>query len=167
MDSLPSSCAGSRSKGVSSESYGARQTVIRLARADDAERIAVLCQQLGYSVSSEEARRRLEYIHQEDRHIVYVAELPHGHVGGWVHVHARSLLVVDLHAEIGGLVVDEGCRGRGIGKLLMQHAEEWARGQGCRTVYLRSNAIRKGAHVFYERVGYSVVKTSLTFCKTL
>lgn len=152
---------------MNSESCGDRQIIIRLARTDDAEPIAVLCQQLGYPVSSEEARRRLEHIHREDRHVVYVAELPDGHVAGWVHVHARSLLLVDLHAEIGGLVVDEGHRGRGIGKLLMQRAEEWARGQGCWAVYLRSNIIRKGAHAFYERVGYSVVKTSLTLCKAL
>jgi GNAT superfamily N-acetyltransferase len=152
---------------VGSESCDDRQTTVRVARLDDAERIARLCQQLGYPVSSEEARRRLERIHQEDRHVVYVAELADGRIAGWVHVCARFLVVVDLHAEIGGLVVDEGYRGCGIGKLLMQHAEEWARGQGCWTVYLRSNVVRTGAHAFYEKIGYSVIKTSLTFHKAL
>jgi GNAT superfamily N-acetyltransferase len=152
---------------MGSESNEDRQTAIRLARPDDAERIAMLCQQLGYSVSGGEARRRLEHILFENRHVVYVAESPDGYVVGWVHVHARSLMVVDRHAEIGGLVVDEDYRGCGIGRRLMQHAEEWARGQGCRTVYLRSNVIRKNAHAFYKKVGYSVVKTSLTFCKAL
>jgi GNAT superfamily N-acetyltransferase len=146
---------------MGSESYGDYQIIVRVARTGDAEQIARLCQQLGYPVSGEEARRRLERIHQEGRHVVYVAELPDGHLVGWVHVYARFLVVVDLHAEIGGLVVDEGYRGCGIGKLLMRHAEEWARGQGCWTVYLRSNAIRTGAHAFYERIGYSVIKTSL------
>jgi GNAT superfamily N-acetyltransferase len=167
MDPLPSSMQGRRNTEVDSESCGDCQATIRVARVGDAERIARLCRQLGYPVSSEEARRRLERIHQEDRHVVYVAELADGQLVGWVHVYAGFLVVVDLHAEIGGLVVDEGHRGCGIGKLLMRQAEEWARGQGCWTVYLRSNAIRTGAHAFYKRIGYSVIKTSLTFYKAL
>jgi GNAT superfamily N-acetyltransferase len=65
------------------------------------------------------------------------------------------------------LVVDEACRGQGIGHLLIRQAEQWAWEQGSSTMCVRSNAIRKGAHAFYERAGYENIKTSLTFRKTL
>ena len=154
-------------RGESLETCKDDQATVRPANPGDAERIATLCQQLGYPVSQQEVRWRLGHIHREERHIVYVAELSNGYVVGCVHVFARLLLLVDLHAEVGALVIDEGYQGRGIGRLLMQHTEQWARQQGCWAVYLRSNIVRKEAHLFYERIGYKVIKTSLTFFKAL
>lgn len=143
------------------------QATIRLASAGDAGRIAVLCQQLGYPASRKQVQRRLHQIQQDEGHAVYVAEQSDGHIVGWVHVHLRQLVVANLQAEIGGLVVDESYRRHGIGRLLMERAEQWAREKGCRAVHLRSNIVRKGAHVFYERLGYSNVKTSRVFHKVL
>jgi GNAT superfamily N-acetyltransferase len=138
-----------------------------LASARDAERIAALCQQLGYPASQEEVRRRLNPIQQDEQHAVYVAALPDGRVVGWVHVYVCQLLVADPQAEIGGLVVDEDYRRSGVGRLLMQQAEQWAREKGCWAVYLRSNVVRKDAHAFYEGIGYSSAKTSMAFRKAL
>jgi N-acetylglutamate synthase-like GNAT family acetyltransferase len=143
------------------------QMIIRLASPEDAKCIAVLCHQLGYPTTQEEMQRRLNQIQEEERHAVYVAELSNGHVVGWVHVYVSQLVITDRQAEIGGLVVDEGCRHYGIGELLMQQAEHWARAKKCWAVYLRSNLVRKGAHIFYERIGYSNVKTLLAFRKIL
>ncbi len=69
--------------------------------------------------------------------------------------------------EIRGLVVDESRRGAGLGRGLMEHAEEWARGRGVRVIRLRSNVVRGGAHAFYARLGYSLVKTQHIFSKKL
>ena len=55
----------------------------------------------------------------------------------------------------------------GIGKLLMERAEMWAREHGCKIVSLRSNVIRERAHAFYERLGYKHVKTQKSFRKVL
>jgi GNAT superfamily N-acetyltransferase len=143
------------------------EATIRLASDGDVTPIAALCHQLGYPVSREEIRRRLDQIQRDDRHAVYVAELPGERVIGWVHVYVRHLLVADPQAEIGGLVVDEGHRRRGTGRRLMQRAERWAREKRCWAVHLRSNVVRKRAHAFYERIGYSVVKTQLAFRKVL
>lgn len=129
--------------------------------------MAVLCQQLGYPASQEEVQRRLNQIQQDERHAVYVAELEDGRVVGWVHAYVCQLVVIDLHAEIGGLVVDEGHRHRGVGRLLMRQVEQWAREEGCWAVHLRSNAVRKDAHAFYEGIGYRNVKTSMVFRKAL
>lgn len=74
---------------------------------------------------------------------------------------------VDLPAEIGGLIVDENERGCGIGQRLMQHAQQWANEQGCKNILVRSNIARQQAHDFYQKIGYSKIKTSLVFHKVL
>jgi N-acetylglutamate synthase-like GNAT family acetyltransferase len=140
--------------------------IIRLATAEDAKRITVLCEQLGYPTSQEEVQRRLNQIRQDERHAVYVGELD-SHVIGWAHVYVCRLMITELQAEIGGLVVDEHYRRSGAGRLLMQRAEQWARENECSAIYLRSNVIRKDAHAFYERIGYNKFKTSLVFRKAL
>lgn len=144
------------------------QARVRLASTADIEQLAMLCQHLGYLVSPAEVQQRFDQIQHDECHTVYVAERPDGQqVIGWVHVYTRQLLLTDLQAEIGGLVVDERYRQSGIGRLLMQHAEEWARKKGCEAVTLRSNVLRKDAHIFYEKVGYRSVKTLMAFYKAL
>ncbi len=49
----------------------------------------------------------------------------------------------------------------------MERAEHWAREKGLRSIFLRSNIIRKDAHTFYQALGYSVVKTQYAFRKAL
>jgi len=139
---------------------------IRLARIGDAERVAELATQLGYPTTAEETRLRLAQVEQAEGHAIYVAELD-SQVVGWIHVCVRPLVQVERVAEIEGLVVDEACRGQGVGRLLVQQAERWAWEQGSGTMYVRSNVVREGAHAFYERAGYENIKTSLTFRKTL
>jgi GNAT superfamily N-acetyltransferase len=84
-----------------------------------------------------------------------------------VHVRAVPLLTREACAEIGGLVVDEFLRGRGIGGRLMAAAEEWSRHRGFSALRLRSNVIRDEAHAFYRRQGFGSSKTSLLFTKPL
>jgi len=142
--------------------------IVRAATETDAGWISVLCGQLGYPSSAEEARGRLRIIFELPAHAAYVAqEEESGNVVGWVHVFIPRLLVSDSQAEIGGLVVDEGLRGRGVGRMLMRQAEVWALAQGCRAIRLRSNIVREGAHGFYERLGYSRLKTQTVFRKSL
>lgn len=140
--------------------------VIRLARVKDAGHTTELATQLGYPTTLEQMRRRLAQVLEAEDHAVYVAELD-GRVVGWIHVCVRPLVQVDRAAEIEGVVVDEACRGRGIGRLLIRQIERWVRERGCDTIYVRSNIIRERAHGFYERLGYENIKTSLTFRKVL
>ncbi len=46
-------------------------------------------------------------------------------------------------------------RGQGIGAALMADAEARARASGCTLLQFTSNAERKRAHSFYERLGYA------------
>ncbi len=138
--------------------------VVRPATAGDAERVAPLSTQLGYPASETEMERRIRRTQQDRDQALFVAEAD-GVVAGWIQVFVRVLLMHDSEAEVGGLVIEDNCRRRGIGRLLMQKAEQWAHEKGCKTVYLRTNVIRKEAHVFYEKLGYKVVKTQTAFRK--
>lgn len=146
---------------MSNSNYAIRQAI-----AQDADAMANLSHQLGYSTTVSAVQHRLAQMHSAN-HAVYVAEIPNIGVVGWIHAHLCLLLQTDLHAEIGGLVVDENYRECGIGRQLLLQMEQWASQQGCKSVYLRSNIIRKQAHIFYEKMGYSYIKTSLAFHKHL
>ena len=56
--------------------------------------------------------------------------------------------------HIDELVVDETCRGRGIGTQLLNAIVEIAKKCGCRRVELDSAFHRQAAHKFYEREGF-------------
>lgn len=139
---------------------------VRLATIADAAAIARLSGQLGYASTTDEIARRLADLNGNGEHAVYVADRD-GMPVGWVHVAVSHSLLADTPAEIAGLVIEEHNRSRGIGRLLMEHAEQWARDKGCRSVRLRSNVVRFRAHTFYEGLGYRVTKSQKVFCKDL
>ena len=139
---------------------------IRPARPADAAALAHLATQLGYPSSQEQVHQRLASLARDPEHVVQVA-VRDGQVVGWVHAFVCRLLESDPYAEIGGVVVDESCRGQGAGRLLLHHVERWARQKGCRAVSLRCNVLREQAHGFYEGLGYRRIKTQHTFRKEL
>lgn len=141
-------------------------TKIRFAMAEDAAPIAQLSGQLGYASTADETARRLGELGRNSEHAVLVAESG-GVLLGWVHVHVSHSLTTDTPAEIAGLVVDEQQRGHGIGRILMEHAQQWAHDNGCHSVRLRSNVVRSNAHAFYEKLGYEQIKTQKAFQKAL
>ena len=157
---------------VGSDAVGAKLVAgVRLARLEDAARIAELSGQLGYPATAEEVERRLRQLEGDPQHVVFLAELRDapkaGAIIGWVHVHEVRLVESDPRAEVSGLIVADGYQGRGAGRLLMEHAEQWARSRGFQTLLLRSNVIRGAAHAFYEKLGYEIVKSQKVFCKKL
>jgi GNAT superfamily N-acetyltransferase len=139
---------------------------VRISQPEDAESIATLCHQLGYPTSPEAVKQRCQSMQANDQHIVYVA-LVNEAVVGWVHGHVCDLVITPPQILILGLVVDEHHRGCGIGRLLMQHIEQWAEEKACDTILVRSNVIRTDAHLFYQHVGYENIKQSKVFAKRL
>jgi GNAT superfamily N-acetyltransferase len=135
-------------------------------RSSDAEAVAVLCGQLGYPATTEQIARRWSAITSQPGQAVFVA-VRGDRVVGWLHAATRPILEFDLSAEIWGLVVDETARGSGIGRMLLEAAEQWAVDAGCGGMRVRSRVERSRAHAFYEREGYSKVKTQHVFEKPL
>ena len=140
------------------------EITVRAAVAADGSSIAALSGQLGYPARVGEVKRRVSEI-TEDRNCELLVAESGGKVVAWLLIHLYRLVTSDCLAQVAGLVVDEDHRNKGIGALLMEKAEEWARTRDCRGVMLRSRSARKGAHRFYERLGYSDVKTQDVFLK--
>jgi len=140
---------------------------VRRAAAADIPQFPELCNQLGYPSSEEEVRARFGGIDAAADHGLFVAETADGRLAGFLHVFVIRTMESEPRAEIGGLVVDAVQRSHGVGTLLMERAENWAREHGCKIVSLRSNVIRERAHAFYERLGYKHVKTQKSFRKLL
>ncbi len=140
---------------------------VRLAEPADAPAFASLSTQLGYPSTVEDAGRRLAAIREASCGEVFVAAEGSGPPIGWIHVFIAIRLESAPFAEIGGLVVDEARRGEGVGEALVRAGETWACGRGVATIRVRSNVLRTDAHGFYERRGYSRMKTQQVFTKDL
>jgi GNAT superfamily N-acetyltransferase len=122
---------------------------------------------LSYPSTPEEIARRLQGLQRTAETSVFVAELETGDIAGWIAVFVYRTVEADARAEVSGLVVDERYRSQRVGEHLLARAEEWARGNGCQAIGLRSNVIRDRAHKFYERHGYAHIKTQKAFRKQL
>jgi GNAT superfamily N-acetyltransferase len=144
----------------------ASAVTIRPARQSDAGAIATLTKQLGYEVAPSEVAERLSRLLTRDDQQFSIAVLDDQPVG-WIHMVVTEYVESGAFVVIGGLVVDRKHRKRGIGRLLLAHAENWALGRGCSIVRLWSSAARTEAHAFYQHVGYANIKTQYSFVKSL
>ncbi len=148
-------------------SLDATNLVVRPASPSDADRIAELSDNLGYPVSAAKIAGRIERYLERDRDIVLVAADPNGEVIGWIHGSELDLLETGRRGEILGLVVDVRFRGHGIGRMLVERVETWARNRGLPLLSVRSNIVREESHPFYERLGYAKAKTQHVYRKQL
>ena len=64
-------------------------------------------------------------------------------------------------AWVEDVVVDEKARGRGVGKLLTEHAIQVAREHGAHSVDLTSRPSREAANALYQRVGFEQRETNV------
>ncbi len=144
----------------------ATEVTIRAATPADVPAVARLAGQLGYAATPEEVAGRFAAEREDSRHALLVAESA-GAVIAWMGLAEERSILHEPRVEILGLVVDEAHRSAAIGLKLVERAEQWARERGCRTVLVRSNVIRDRAHRFYERLGYTTVKSQKVFNKVL
>src|SRR5580692_104536 len=140
---------------------------VRTAQPRDSDRIAELAGQLGYPCTGKEVSERLSQMQDAHQYAVLVAELPTGQIAGWIGLHVFRAVELETVAEISGLIVDEDIRSCGIGKVLLDAADEWARRVGCNVISVRSNIKRDRAHQFYANNGYEHVKTQKELRKKL
>jgi len=140
---------------------------IRKATEKDAKKIADLACQMGHSMTEAEAKERVTSIdRQKDYNLLFVAE-EDSNILGFVSVYITDEILNGPQARIGGLVVDSNARGKGVGRILMTAAEDWAKEKGSQTMKLSSSMERVEAHKFYEKIGYTKSKEQAAFKKTL
>lgn len=139
---------------------------VRRAEIGDAEAIARLASELGYTATPEQISERLSALLAAATHFVFVAATPTGLLG-WIHTERRLLLESGEKAEIVGLIVGSQVRRLGVGRSLMAAAERWAAAQQLKSVTVRSNIVRLESHPFYEGLGYVRKKTQHSYAKAL
>ena len=132
---------------------------IRPATAADASRIAALSGELGYPSHPADIASRLARLMVSDTDLVVVAERPEAGVVGWIHAAEQERLESGRHCEILGLVVGGTARGGGVGRALVTAVQSWAAARGLPEVTVRSNIARAESHPFYERLGFTRIKT--------
>jgi len=129
--------------------------VVRLAGHADTAAIAALATQLGYPSAAHEAEARLARLKDHPDIRAYVAEQA-GRVVGVIGLMAFPAFHRDgFHGYITALVVDQGHRGEGAGRALLDAAEAWFAERGVKRVNLTTALHREDAHEFYEKRGYT------------
>ncbi len=132
---------------------------VRAMRQGDLPSLEPLLVQLGYDIAQDEVARRLSAVIEAPGHCLEVAERE-GCIVGFIHFYARAAIEKPPEVIVQALVVDDSLRGGGIGRKLMQRAEEWAAANGHPSVALGTQTSRDDAHAFYQRLGYRVAATS-------
>lgn len=141
---------------------------IRPVGVADAARIAVLLGQLGYPTDGVRVRARLDDWLADQRSVL-IAAAAGDLVVGVAALHVMPLLEHDgRRGRLVALVVDDSCRGQGVGRGLVAEVEREAGRLGCRDLEITSARVREAAHGFYRGLGYEdVCGTSARFLKAL
>jgi GNAT superfamily N-acetyltransferase len=130
------------------------ELVIRNAKDDDAEALSILLTQLGYPQESTFIIRKLREFSDGTSARVFVAEENRDVLG---------FLTFDSHTAfhrdgrigiITAMCVLESGRSRGIGRQLVEHAESFAKENGCVRIAVASGMHRMETHTFYRNLGY-------------
>jgi GNAT superfamily N-acetyltransferase len=98
--------------------------------------------------------QRLTRILEDPFARVFIAE-EGGTIVGFAAVSVVPLIQSDgALGRISAIAVADGARGQGLGKLLIDQVEEYARGHGCDRLEVTSNADPEEAHEFYGALGF-------------
>jgi GNAT superfamily N-acetyltransferase len=135
---------------------------IREAVAGDADKITELSIQLGYVIDKIKTNQNLEIITAKNDEKIFVA-LFENQLAGWIHVFHTTRLESGSFCEIGGIVVDEQYKRKGIGKMLIEYIKPWCIKQGTASLRVRCNIKRTEAHQFYSDLGFIENKQQKVF----
>ena len=140
------------------------QIRIRKIQEGDAPRIVELNQELGYRTSSFLVERQLNTILNDRNHYGYIA-ITENQIVGYIHGFISIRLTTEPFAEIGGLIIDERYRKRGIGRILVDHMEQKI--NEVEKFRVRCNVKRSSAHEFYLALNYQESKEQKVFERKL
>lgn len=132
---------------------------IRAAHITDTPALTILMHHLGYQATENDVHDRFTHILQHPDYLTLVAVDQDGIVAGMIG------LIKSYHYEhngcyvrIAAMVVKEEFRRLGIGKQLMQEAEQWALQNNANALLLNSGKReeRIAAYAFYQSLGYAI-----------
>lgn len=130
---------------------------IRYATLADIPNILPLLEQLGYPTTAENLADRMRAYTDQEHYAVLVAEMDHQIVGMAALAFSERFVKEGKRCRVEALVVNVAHRRKGVGRALIEHAEELARQKGCASMGLTSGVRRasEGTHDFYRSLGYA------------
>lgn len=141
------------------------KVIIRECEIQDYVDIVLLNKnEMGYDYPAEDTKGQLVRLLRDNNHKLYVAKVT-DKIVGYIHANNHDLLYAPHLKNIMGIAVSADFRGKGIGKMLLNEVENWARDTGAWGVRLVSGATRTGAHAFYSACGYTFKKEQKNFNK--
>jgi ribosomal protein S18 acetylase RimI-like enzyme len=140
------------------------QPKIREAKPADAPRLVELIRFLGHEIDEKAVRKNLGKLKRagETPLVATLGKVVVGLVG------IHRMVTVHRPAPVGRmsvLVVAKGAQDHGLGRMLVEAAEQALKKAGCQIVEVTSNDRRTAAHAFYRHMGYE--RTSIRFFKKL
>lgn len=137
-----------------------QEPYIRIAVADDEERLAVLDRATWSTLHAVSPRPAPPYRpFFDERHLPedYLVAEAGGRLVGYVRIARPTPLASNAHVlQIQGLAVAEEARGQGLGRALIRAAVEEARERGARRLSLRVLGHNAPARALYESEGFTV-----------
>ena len=145
---------------------GEAEVSIRPAEERDAEAVAALFQEWGHPLSCDEVCRKIRAFTQTPSHRFLVAEIDGAVVGFAAMNTALSPGRPRKIGVISGMAVAPQHQRRGIGRRLVESAEQWLRSEGASYIRVTTASHRaETAHRFYPALGY--LQTGIRFDKDL
>jgi predicted N-acetyltransferase YhbS len=145
-----------------------RDNNVREVRIADYPDIYVLNQHFNPNLSvftEEKVKEKLVTLTTNTKDLILVYE-QNNEVIGYIHGSPYELLFSDSLVNVLGFVVKKEYRSQGIGHILIECLEQWAKTAGYSGIKLLSHPSRVQAHNFYERRGYKFTKDQKNFIKT-
>ena len=150
---------------------------IRPAHRSDLDQLSRMCETLWPKSSAEEHARELRLIldGKDDRVLtmpltIFVAEAS-GTLVGFIEVdlrsHADGCNPAQAVGYIEGWYVAKDYRHRGVGRILIAEAENWARSHSCVEIASDAVADNEASQRAHEALGYEVVDCCVHYRKTL
>jgi ribosomal protein S18 acetylase RimI-like enzyme len=130
--------------------------LIRALTADDMERLSELYCQFWREASDVPKMKASFHAMQGNRAYILLGAEEDGKLAGSV----MGVVCQELYGDcapflvVEDMIVDEGQRKRGVGRLLFEELEKQAVQRGCAQVILVTEADRKDACGFYESLGF-------------
>jgi N-acetylglutamate synthase-like GNAT family acetyltransferase len=127
---------------------------IRSASYKDIDQLLNLMSELGYRSEKDSIIESLTKYKRSDDYEVLVVE-DEGKVLGCISLHVMKLFHLAGNAgRITSLVVSSENRGKGIGKALVNAADQYFKSMDCVKTEVTSGGHRKEAHIFYQSEGF-------------
>lgn len=99
--------------------------------------------------------RMLKEAYEEGKDGMFVCEIDSEIVGwSWLRIHENEFFKEGAYGELNEIYIVPEWQGKGVGKVLIRHADAWFRNNGVKIVRVEALAANEKALVFYRNHGF-------------